>query len=68
VRSARTALLALAAVVAAACSVGSSPSTSGSSVPGQPSTGAGAPVVGQADLTIYGAASLQGVLARVKSA
>lgn len=57
------------ALVAAACSVGASPSTSGAS-PGsaQPSASTLAPGAARVDLTISGAASLQGVLAKVKVA
>jgi molybdate transport system substrate-binding protein len=68
-RSRRRSLLALVALVAAACSVGASPSTSGAS-PGsaQPSASTLAPGAARVDLTISGAASLQGVLAKVKVA
>jgi molybdate transport system substrate-binding protein len=68
-RSRRPSLLALVALVAAACSVGASPSTSGAS-PGsaQPSASTLAPGAARVDLTISGAASLQGVLAKVKVA
>ncbi len=57
-KSGFTFLLALVVLAAAACSGSPSPASSGASAPGP----------AQVDLTIYGAASLQGVLAKVKAA
>jgi molybdate transport system substrate-binding protein len=68
-RSRFSLVLAFVALAAAACSGSPSPATSGASpAPVVPSAGASASGPAQVDLTIYGAASLQGVLAKVKAA
>jgi ABC-type molybdate transport system substrate-binding protein len=63
------ALLTVVALLAVAWSGSSSPSTSGAG-PASAQPGAGARAVGaaQVELTIYGAASLRGALATVKTA
>ena len=62
-------LLALVVLAATACSGSASPASSvASPAPVPPSAGISAAGPAQVDLTIYGAASLQGVLAKVKAA